>query len=184
VQPNKALRAREISLRPRLQSGAYARRSASPLEDPMRALLYGIAILAFSPAAMPAVPEIPDAIDPSAPCLNYDDAAVTISGTVFSRIYFGPPGYGETPAQDRRERATLLLLDAPICVKTSPHPELDNNSFEGNVILIQLAAVHVKPELLEKAHGQRATARGSLFHQLTGHHRTVVLMDVHSIEVP
>jgi hypothetical protein len=133
---------------------------------------------------VPAAPVISDAVDPSAPCLNYDDPSVRLSGTVFSRIYFGPLGYGETPAQDARERATLLLVDAPICVKASPHPELDNNSYEGDVILIQLAAVHVRPELLEKAQGQRATVRGSLFHRLTGHHRTPVLMDVYSVQVP
>jgi hypothetical protein len=138
----------------------------------------------FCPGAILAAPVIADAVDPSESCLSYDDPSVTLSGTVFSRIYFGPPGYGETPAQDARERATLLLLDAPICVKASSHPELDNNSFEGNVILIQLAAVQVKPEVVEKARGQCATVRGSLFHRLTGHHRTAVLMDVRSVKVP
>ncbi len=67
-------------------------------------------------------PTISAATDPTTRCLSYDDPAVTLSGTVFSRIYFGSPGYGETPAQDARERATLLLLDAPACVKHRPTP--------------------------------------------------------------
>jgi hypothetical protein len=129
-----------------------------------------------------AAPVIAGAVDPTGPCLTYDDPSVALSGTVFSRIYFGPPGYGETPAQDARERALLLLLDAPICVKASAHPELDNNSSEGNVILIQLAAVHVDPKLLEQAEGRRVTVLGSFFHALTGHHRTPVLMDVHAVQ--
>ena len=142
------------------------------------------AILALQSGVVPAAPVIADAVEPSAGCVGYDDPSVTLSGTSFSRIYFGPPGYGETPAQDRREGAALLLLDAPICVKASPNPELDNNAYEGNVIVIQLAAVHIKPELLEKALGQRVTVRGSLFHSLTGHHRTPVLMDVYSVQIP
>lgn len=151
--------------------------------DPMQQALHCIAVLLLGCSAIAAGdPTISPAIDPATPCLSYDDPAVKLSGTVFSRIYFGPPGYGETPAQDARERATLLLLDAPVCVSASPHPERDNNSYEGNVIVVQLAAVHVKPELLEAIQGQRVMVRGSLFHALTGHHKTPVVMDVYSAQ--
>lgn len=154
------------------------------VRDLMQALRFVAAVLIFCSAVVSAAPVISDAVDPSAPCRDFDDPSVRLSGTVFSRIYFGPPGYGETPVQDARERATLLLLDAPICVRASPHPEADDNSFEGNVLVIQLAAVHVAPELLEKAQGRRVVVRGSLFHALTGHHRTPVLMDVLSVQSP
>ena len=142
-----------------------------------------LAILFMWSSLASAGPIIADAVNPTAPCLSYDDSSITLSGTVFSRIYFGPPGYGENPASDAREGALLLLLDAPICVKESSHPELDNNAFEGNVILIQLAAVHVDPSSLKRAEGKRATVRGSLYHRLTGHHRTPVLMDVYDVRV-
>jgi hypothetical protein len=152
------------------------------LTDLMR-VLHNIALVLLGCSAIASAdPTISAAIDPTTPCLSYDDPAVTLSGTVFSRIYFGPPGYGETPAQDARERATLLLLDAPACVKSSSHPEQDNNSYEGNVIVVQLAAVHVKPELLVAIERHRAMVRGSLFHALTGHHRTPVVMDVYSAQ--
>jgi hypothetical protein len=149
----------------------------------METLRSAAAILMLCSGVALAVPVISDAVDPAAECLSYGDPSTSLSGTVFSRIYFGPPGYGETPAQDARERAVLLLLDAPICVTASAHPEADNNSFERNVILIQLAAVHVKQELLERAQGQRVTVRGALYHALTGHHRTPVLVDVYSVQV-
>ena len=126
---------------------------------------------------------IADPIDPTGPCLNYDDPSITLSGSVFTRIYFGPPNYGENPAQDRREGAYLLLLDSPVCVNASAHPEQDNNSLERDVILIQLAAVTIQPEVMEKALGKRATVRGLLYHRMTGHHRTQVLMDVREIHV-
>ena len=129
-------------------------------------------------------PTIADAVDPTAPCLNYDDSSVTLSGTIFTRTYFGPPNYGEHPESDARENAWLLLLDAPICVAGSSHPDLDNNSPERDQILIHLAAIHMDATLLERAVGKRATVRGSLFHRLTGHHRTPVLMDVYEVRVP
>ena len=131
-----------------------------------------------------AGPTIAEGADPTGPCLRYDDSTVTLSGTVFSRIYFGPPNYGEHPESDAREGAWLLLLDAPICVTGSSHPEVDNNSPESNQILIHLAAVHVDLTSLQRAGGKRATVRGSLFHALTGHHRTPVLMDVYEVRVP
>ena len=150
----------------------------------MRTLMLGAAILALQFGVAQAVPVIADAVEPSAGCLSYSDPSVALKGTAFSRIYFGPPGYGETPAQDAREPALLLLLDAPICVKASSHPEQDNNSVETNVILVQLAAVHVSPEVLWKAEGRRVSVRGSLYHAITGHHRTAVLMDVYAVAVP
>jgi len=148
----------------------------------MQALQSLAVVLLACSATASADPTIAAAIDPTTPCLRYDDPAVKITGTVFSRIYFGPPGYGETPAKDARERAILLLLNAPACVASSLHPEQDNNSYEGNLIVIQLAAVHVKPELLVAVEGHRAIVRGSLFHALTGHHRTPVVMDVYSAQ--
>ena len=156
--------------------------STSPLGDLMQPLILGAALLILQFGVAKAAPGIAHAVEPSAGCLSYSDPSVVLKGTAFSRIYFGPPGYGETPAQDAREPALLLLLDAPICVKASSHAELDNNSVETNVILVQLAAVHVSPEALWKAEGRRVSVRGSLYHALTGHHRTAVLMDVYALE--
>jgi Domain of unknown function (DUF4431) len=148
----------------------------------MRPLVLGAALLVLPLDIAQAAPVITNAVEPSAGCLSYSDPSVALTGTAFSRIYFGPPGYGESPAQDAREPALLLLLDAPVCVKASAHPELDNNSVETNVILVQLAAVHVSSEVLWKAAGRRISVKGSLYHALTGHHRTPVLMDVYAVE--
>ena len=136
-------------------------------------------VLAFHASAIAAAPAIHPAVEPSSSCLSFDDPSISLSGTIFSRIYFGPPGYGLSPQRDVRERAMLLLLDAPLCVQ-----ENSQGSFEGNVIVVQLAAVSVSPNIFANAEGHRVTVRGSLFHSLTGHHRTAVLMDVHGLTVP
>ncbi len=147
----------------------------------MRIIQSAAFVLAFNANAIAAPPTISTATEPSASCLAFDGPLVTLSGTTFSRIYFGPPGYGLNPEQDIRERATLLLLDAPLCVEENSASQAP---FEGNVIVIQLAAIHISPESVAKAQGRRVTVRGTLFHALTGHHRTAVLVDVHSISVP
>jgi hypothetical protein len=165
---------------PSFDAGEAPRRSAPSLGDLMRVVTL-VACLTLWCGARAAAPTISDAIDPTAPCLNYGTPAVTIRGTLFSRIYFGPPGYGETPAQDAREHAFLLLLDAPICVSE----RLDDVSeAHHNVIVVQLAAIHIDVELLKKAMGLRVSARGEFFEALTGHHRTPVLLDARGIEVP
>lgn len=134
--------------------------------------------------AVVAAPVIADAADPPKACLQYDGHSTELSGTLFSRNYYGPPGYGENPKQDARESAWLLLLDAPICVVASDHPEKDNNAGERDQIVVQLAAVHVEPERIQKVEGRRVTVTGQLYHALTGHHRTPVLLDVYSVSAP
>jgi hypothetical protein len=140
-----------------------------------------VACLLFWGVARATAPAIADAVDPTTPCFNYGTPGVALRGTLFSRIYFGPPGYGETPAQDVREHVFLLLLDAPICV--SGRPGDDSAGRHSNIIVVQMAAIHVDVELIKKVLGQRVSARGELFPALTGHHRTSVLLDVRSIEV-
>ncbi|MBI1212280.1 MAG: hypothetical protein GC190_12510 [Alphaproteobacteria bacterium] len=49
-----------------------------------------------------------DAVDDSKSAVQ-----VTLSGRVVERWAWGPPGFGEDPAHDRRWRATFLRLDRP-----------------------------------------------------------------------
>lgn len=72
--------------------------------------------VALAPIAIPA-PVIVDAKPPVAPCVEFGDPQLALTGTLFSRTYFGPPFWGERRAEDRREEAALLLLDAPICAR-------------------------------------------------------------------
>ena len=103
-----------------------------------------------------------------------------MAGTLFTRIYFGSPNYGENPETDGRDTAALLLLDAPVCVNENRQTFAQA---EFNVVIVQLAAISVPPAIVFDAVGHRVEVRGSLFHSLTGHHRTAVLMDVDHVKV-
>jgi hypothetical protein len=132
-------------------------------------------------AGVHAAASIHPAVDPSGACLRYDVMGASLSGTLFTRIYFGPPGYGERPEADARERPYLLLLDAPICVSSDDQRQGATN--QSNLIVVQLAPVHVEASALQTAMGMHVTVRGTLFPAITGHHRTPVLMDVHAVDL-
>ena len=134
----------------------------------------------FTGIAHAAQPVIHRATDPAGGCFEFENDSVQLKGTIFTRIYFGPPNYGENPATDRREEQALLLLDAPICVKGRRDATAFN---EGNVIVVQLAAISVQPNVVYGAVGHRVEVSGSLFHSETGHHRTPVLVDVASVMI-
>jgi hypothetical protein len=130
--------------------------------------------------ALGAEPVIHPATEPDPRCFEFDKGVVSLTGTLFTRVYFGSPNYGENPKTDGRDTAALLLLDAPICVHENKETYAQA---EFNVVLVQLAAVSVPPATVFDAVGHRVEVRGSLFHSLTGHHRTPVLMEVGSVKI-
>lgn len=70
-----------------------------------------------------------------------------------------------------------MLLDAPICVRDDLGADTQSQS---NVIVVQLAALSVRPKTVYNAVGHRAVVTGSLFRFETRRHRTPVLLDVSS----
>jgi hypothetical protein len=109
-------------------------------------------------------------------CLSYEPAQVQLSGKVSRKEAYGPPGYGEDPAHDKRESYLVLALTAPICVNADPKSPVNNES-ETDVREVQL--VYPSGHSLQRAWLNRnISVSGTLFHQLTGHHRTKVLITV------
>lgn len=108
--------------------------------------------------------------------LKYDPATVTLAGTVSIREAFGPPGYGENPRSDRKERYFLLTLDAPVSVEGSPH-DVANARSETGVTAVQMVFSDTCP-FKRKWRNKHVWVSGRLFHAITGHHRTPVLIQV------
>ena len=136
--------------------------------------------IACTACAAAAQPTIHRAIEPVSPCYDFDKAPVSLQGTMFSRIYFGSPNYGENPETDGRDTAALLLLDAPICVNANSETFSQG---EFNVVLIQLAAIGIDPKGLFAGVGHRVEVSGPLFHSMTAHHRTPVLVEVNALRI-
>lgn len=102
-----------------------------------------------------------------------------MSGEVVFRKFFGPPGYGEDPEEDKLETAIILILSAPINIEGNPNDAL-NSKTQKNVEELQLVISSEKMEG-QILSGEIVTVKGYLFTGHTGHHKTKVLMIVKEI---
>jgi len=117
------------------------------------------------------------------PCLEYEPKTVTLEGYIKIITYPGPPNYESIKNGDRPEKCAILFLKEPICVKADPKSN-EYNEDEINQVRIQLVPSESVPGFSPYAtHKKRKYYRlkGTLFHWITGHHRTPVLMTVNEI---
>jgi len=85
----------------------------------------------------------------------------------------GPPGYGEDPKRDAKEEHLYLKLDKPVCV--SGRPNADLNVSEANITSMQMVYFHIRFQ--RPWFGKHVSVSGTLFHAISGHHWTAVLID-------
>ncbi len=122
--------------------------------------------------------EATEATTENATNYQYEPVVSTIHGTLSTKVYWGPPGYGEDTTVDEKENVYLLLLDKGINIK-APKKDLSDgyNAAINNVMQLQL----VNQQSLDAYLHKKVTITGTLFGAQTGHHHTDVLMDVKSI---
>ena len=110
-------------------------------------------------------------------CLEYGPT-VSLSGTMRSKVFPGPPNYESIKRGDRRETAIILSLATPTCA-TAGNPANIVDVAETDIRDVQL--VITKPsdwKLVKRLLGKPVVLTGTLFHSHTGHHRTKVLLTV------
>lgn len=114
--------------------------------------------------------------------IYYDDQIVTLSGVTSFKVFPGPPNYESIADGDIREGAIFLTLDKSIDVTASPNaPYFRRDERENNVKILHVANNDDKYwPLLRSGHHIKIT--GTLFHRLTGHHRTRVLINVIKVD--
>lgn len=102
-----------------------------------------------------------------------------IEGTLITRLYYGPPGYGEDPNNDEQEYPFILLLDDPIKV-IAEDADIYNSDI-SNVLEIQLVLNKDEVDIVKQYKNKHIKIQGTLFSAHTGHHHTDVLVDVDKI---
>lgn len=110
-------------------------------------------------------------------CLHYGEPDATVRGKVHLRTFYGPPGYGETPRIDRRETQAFLFLSSPICVEASGAADEPEEHAQAEITLVPLHG-----ENLKAYQARSISATGRLFHAISGHHHTPVLIEITSVE--
>ena len=120
---------------------------------------------------------------PLSPCLSYEPAVVTLSGTLVRKTFPGPPNYESIKKGDNPETSWFLDLPESVCVnedKTKP----DLNPKQIGVHEMQLV---LQPEQYQRHKGmvgRKVLATGTLFGEHTGHHHTPVLLTVRTLDEP
>jgi hypothetical protein len=104
-------------------------------------------------------------------CQRYDVANTELTGRVSIQTFFGPPNYGESPETDSKERQAILHLNRPICTIASKDSPAEEN--QTDVTLVPMGNFSLVP-----FDGKPVTVRGELFHAITGHHHTDVLISI------
>ena len=129
------------------------------------------ALIPHPPAASQPIrrPHTPD-------CVSVWPERVELRGTISVEVHPGPPGYGETPAEDRRDSIVVLTISAPLAVcgdsnATNSFPPVKTARFQvtGNA-----------HEALSHA-GRHVTVYGSLTPAVWGWHYLKVILEADSI---
>jgi hypothetical protein len=112
-------------------------------------------------------------------CLPYEPAKVSITGRLTVRNEYGPPNYGETPAQDEKLRVPILELARPADICANPTGDVDRETYHNlREIQLNFAKQQVSPEVYLS---RRLNVRGTLYQAISGYHFTKVLMMVDSV---
>jgi hypothetical protein len=110
-----------------------------------------------------------------AQCLKYGPDAVELTGTVRLRTFYGPPGYGEDPTHDKREQQALLNLRGPVCIARGRNDGLEEPENGQRVVTLVPLSEGIDFRSLA---GKHILVRGVLFHAISGHHHTPLLLQV------
>jgi hypothetical protein len=99
----------------------------------------------------------------------------TLRGRIEEVHTYGPPGFGEDPAHDRKQIAYVLKLDRPIKVVADGSDDLNFTTTTSEIQLV----IHdfERFKRLKRAH-RTLTVSGTFFSAHTAHHIRDLLLDV------
>lgn len=113
-------------------------------------------------------------------CLNYEPVKVQLEGLLYKASFPGPPNYEDIKKGDEEEVYWLIKTTKRFCVNKSEAAwgsQLSNQS-EVQLIVDGLKFYNSKRHLL----GKKIVLSGTLTPQMTGHHKTEVLLMVETLE--
>ncbi|MBI5492902.1 MAG: DUF4431 domain-containing protein [Deltaproteobacteria bacterium] len=114
-------------------------------------------------------------------CFSYEPTKVTLTGTIIVKTFPGPPEFESIEKGDRPETYWILKIKRPVCVNGDPKDEV-NLETEKNVQDMQLVLSIGKYARYKHLVTKQVVVDGTLFHAITGHHHTKVLLEVTSIK--
>ncbi len=104
---------------------------------------------------------------------KYEPEIVRLYGRVVEKTFYGPPGYGENPKADSKEKQYILILKTPIEVDSNVENQIEKNVHEVTIVALDFTKIPVKKYI-----NKSVMVEGTLFHGFTGHHNTTILITV------
>jgi hypothetical protein len=115
-----------------------------------------------------------------------DADGVQLEGMLTARTFYGPPGFGETPSKDTREKALILKLARPITVDPIADVKVNNGSCWGGFPHLAAVQLFISPEMklaaARKLLGKEVVAAGTLREGAAPSEHTKVIMEVKTID--
>jgi hypothetical protein len=110
---------------------------------------------------------------------KYEPTVVDLTGKLETKVFYGPPGYGEDPKTDSKETAAILLLAKPITVVAEEKDEFnETRATVKEVQIINLIDLDLSPY-----YHKSVKVTGKLSSSITGHHHTPVLIEIDKIQL-
>jgi hypothetical protein len=116
---------------------------------------------------------------------RYDTPGTDLTVVLSVRNVYGPPGYGETPSRDSRQRIYVLRLSKGITVEPPPNAEATgsaNLDSAENVREVQLFVPQPQKSRIERLIGRAVEVKGTLNESMTASQYTKVWLDVASFD--
>jgi len=115
---------------------------------------------------------------------HYQPENVVLEGTLDKQTFAEQPGYESIANGDHEARYWFLKLQTPIDVFPLDPKDPNADDPEKKVRILEMAVLHESdwPTLTKMKKGTHLKLYGSLFHRLTGHHHSRVLIEVNRIE--
>ena len=113
-----------------------------------------------------------------AACLPYEATRVSISGRLALHDFPGPPNHEDPSSANASEVYWFLELDPAVCVTGTPGADDPNAESVSDVRSIQLVVANDVYMTRQGLIGKRVIATGTLFHGISGHHHSDVLLMV------
>jgi hypothetical protein len=117
---------------------------------------------------------------------RYDTPGIHLEGRLVSRKVYGPPGYGETPAEDARNTILILKLSHAITVKPLPDAKAKNSSSLGtaaNIHEVQLFVYRIDTAEVHKSIGKIVVVVGTLHEAVAPSQYTKVSLDLDTLSL-
>ena len=116
------------------------------------------------------------AVGQSKDCLKYEPDTVKVVGVIERDTFPGRPNYESIKNGDKSEVYWILKLSKSVYVIGKPNDDL--NVSENDITEIQLVLTEEQYNVYRKLIGKKVIVSGTLFHSISAHHKTTVLISV------